>query len=146
MDEKTITLKGHWAVIALLGIGAFTAFQYSHSEMTLQSDAVEVIKTWLVAEYTRNALPQLQELVDNPSGKEKQIEALVNRISRDNLHIVSIESRGNGEDVAVKVEIEIDGKNPPDGKRTRYFRMSHSTLIGWQYQHEIGKWGYYLTY
>lgn len=146
MDENTITLNGPWSVIALIFIGAFTAFQYSHRDITLQSDAVEVIKTWLVAEYTRNTLPQLQGLVDNPSGKEKQIEELVNRISRDNLQIVSIESRGKGDDIAVKVEIEIDGKNPPDGKRTRYFRMSHSTLIGWQYQHEIGKWGYYLTF
>jgi divalent metal cation (Fe/Co/Zn/Cd) transporter len=146
MTEKTITLKGPWAFIALLFIGAFTIFQYSDRDRTLESDAVEVIKPWLIAEYTRNILPQLQEMVDNPSGKEKQIEALVKNIARDNIQIVSIQARGKGDDVAVQVEIEVDGKEPPDGKRIRYFRMSHSTVIGWQYEYEISKWRYYLTF
>lgn len=90
MTEKTITLKGPWAFIALLLIGAFTIFQYSDRDRTLESDAVEIIKPWLIAEYTRNILPQLQEMIDNPSGKEKQIEALVKNIARDNIQIVSI--------------------------------------------------------
>ena len=146
MTEKTITLKGPWAFIALLLIGAFTIFQYSDRDRTLESDAVEVIKPWLIAEYTRNILLQLQEMVDNPSEKEKQIEALVKNIARDNIQIVSIQARGKGDDVTVQVEIEVDGKEPPDGKRIRYFRMSHSTVIGWQYEYEISKWRYYLTF
>lgn len=112
MNEKTITLKGPWAVVALLLIGAFFIFQTSDRNRTLETDAVGVIKMWLTAEYTRNVLPQLREMVDNPSGKEKQIEDLVKTISRDNLKIVSIEARGRGDDVAVRVEIEVDGKDP----------------------------------
>jgi hypothetical protein len=146
VTEKTITLRGPWALIVLVLIGLFTVYQYSDRNRTLESDAVEVIKTWLVAEYVRNALPQLQELVNNPEGKENQVEALVKNISRDRVQIVSIQARGNSDDVAVQVEIEVDDKDPPDGKRVRYFRMSHSALIGWQYEHEISKWGYYLSF
>ncbi len=146
MTEKTITLRGPWAFIVLVLIGLFTVYEYLERNRTLESDAVEVIKTWLVAEYVRNALPQLQELVNNPEGKEDRIEALVKNISRDRVEIVSIQARGKGDDVAVQVEIEVDDRDPPDGKRIRYLRMSHSTLIGWQYEHEISKWGYYLTF
>ena len=146
MTQKTITLKGPWAVIALLLIGAFVVFQYSDRNRTLESDAVEELKTWLVAEYVRNALPELRELVDSPAGNEAQLEKLVRTFSRDRVRIVSIQARGRGDDVAVRVEIEVDGKNPPVGGRIRYFSMSHSTVLGWQYEHEIGKWGYYLTF
>ncbi len=146
MDEKTITFKGPWAFIVLLLLGAFTVFQYSDRNRTLESEAVDVIKMWLVAEYSRMMLPELQAMVQNPSGKEKQIEEMVKQISLDSVRIASIKARGKGDDVAVRVEITVDGKDPPDGKRIRYFRMSHSTLIGWQYDYEIGKWRYNLTF
>jgi hypothetical protein len=146
MDEKTIILKGPLAIIAILLFGAFTVYQYSDMDRTLESDAVEVIKTWLIAEYTSRILPQLQGMVQNYSGKEKQIAEMIKKISRDNVQIVSIQARGKGDDVAVRVEIEVNGQDPPDGRRIRFFKMSHSTVIGWQYEHEIGKWGYYLTF
>lgn len=146
MTEKTITLKGPWALIALLSIAAFTIYQYVDRDRTLESDAAAVIKTWVVAEYVRNALPRLRELVENPAGKNDQIQDLVNTLSRDRVQIVSIQARGTGDDVAVRVEIEVDGKTPADGKRVRYFAMSHSTVVGWQYEHEISKWGYYLSF
>ena len=112
----------------------------------MESEAVAEIKTWVVAEYVRNTLPQLRELVEYPAGKNDQIEDLVKTISRERVQIVSIQARGTGDDVAVRVEIEVDGKAPPDGKRVRYFAMSHSTVVGWQYEDEISKWGYYLTF
>ena len=146
MSEKTITLKGPWALIALLLIGAFTAYQYIDRNRTLDSDAREVIKTWIVGEYVRNALPELRKLVDDPAGKESQTEDLIKTFSRERVRIISIRARGTGDDVAVRVEIEVDGKDPPDGKRVRYFAMTHSTVVGWQYEHEISKWGYYLTF
>jgi hypothetical protein len=101
---------------------------------------------WLVAEYSRMILPDLQAMVLKPSGKEKQIEEMVKQISLDSVRIVSIKARGKGDDVSVRVEITVDGKDPPDDRRIRYFRMSHSTLIGWQYEYEIGKWRYNLTF
>ena len=146
MSEKTITLKGPPAFIALLVIGAFTVFQYSDRNRTLDSGAVEELKTWLVAEYTREYLPQFRAMVDNPAGRENEIREMSRLFNRDNMKIISIEARGSGDDVAVRVEIEVDGKDPPIGDRIRYFRMNHSTITGWSYENEIGKWGYYLTF
>ena len=146
MTEKTITLQGPLAFISLLIIGAFTVFQYSDRNRTLESEAVEELKTWILAEYMRELLPRMKEMVDHPAGREKEIGEMSRLLSRDNLQIISIEARGKGDDVAVRVEIEVDGKDPPVGGRIRYFRMNHSTMTGWSYESDIGKWGYYLTF
>ena len=139
-------MRGPWALFALLIMAAITIYQHLDRNRTLESDAVAVIKTWVVAEYVRNALPRLREMVENPAGRNNQIDELVKTFSRERVQIVSIQARGSGDDVAVRVEIEVDGKTPADGRRVRYFAMSHSALVGWQYEHEISKWGYYLTF
>jgi len=145
-NEMKITLTGPWAIVALVTIAGLIFFQTNVQNKTLDSEAIEVLKTWLIAEYTHNVLPQLEEMIQNPSGKEKQIRQIVSQITRGNVQIVSIESRGSGDNIAVKAEIKVNGNDPPFGKRIRYFRMTHSVVTGWLYEHEIGKWGYYLTF
>jgi len=44
----------------------------------------------------------------------------------------------------VKVEVQVAGKDPPDGRRVRYFRMSHSTVTGWRVRWEASAFSYYL--
>jgi hypothetical protein len=44
-----------------------------------------------------------------------------------------------------RVEPRADGQVPPDGREVRYFRMSHSTLIGWRVRHETTAFRYYTT-
>lgn len=146
MNEKTILVKGPWAIIVLLLLGMYIVFGYYDRNRTLETGAIEVIKTWLVAEYSMMLLPELQAMVQEPSGKEEQIGEIAAQISRENIAIRNVEARGSGEDVAVRFEVTVNGRDPPDAKRIRYFRMSHSPLIGWQYEYEIDKWRYYLSF
>jgi hypothetical protein len=44
----------------------------------------------------------------------------------------------------VKIEIQVAGKDPPDGKRVRYYKMSHSTVTGWRVRRETTMLSYYL--
>ncbi|NIR45530.1 MAG: hypothetical protein GWN99_04060, partial [Gemmatimonadetes bacterium] len=43
------------------------------------------------------------------------------------IEFTSISARGRGDDIVVKVEVQVAGEEPPDGERVRYFKMSHST-------------------
>jgi hypothetical protein len=111
----------------------------------LQTEAIAAIKTELAAEYTRQLLPELQEATQTPDATSDGIVRIVDKISADNIEIVSISARGRGDDVVVRVEIEVQGQDPPDGERTRYYKMRYSSLLGWSVRHEVGKWSYYLT-
>jgi len=55
-----------------------------------------------------------------------------------------VEVRGRGDDIVVKVEVQVAGKDPPDGRRVRYFRMSHSSVTGWRMRYETSALSYYL--
>ncbi len=44
----------------------------------------------------------------------------------------------------VRVEISVAGKDPPDGKRVRYYAMSHSVVTGWYLERETTALSYYL--
>lgn len=139
-----IKLTGWKAVIVLVIVGTVVGFRMLSQSRTLETEAVAAIKTELAADYARQLLPELQEAAQTPNESAGEIDQLVMNVSAENIDIVSISARGRGEDVVVQVEIEVDGRNPPDGKRTRYYRMRHSTGIGWTVRHEVGKWSYYL--
>jgi hypothetical protein len=57
-------------------------------------------------------LPELQDMVQKPSGKEKQIEEVVKQITLDSVRIVSTKARCKGDDMAVRVETTVDRKAP----------------------------------
>jgi hypothetical protein len=125
-----IKLKGWKGVAALVVIAAVVGFRLLSQERTLQTEAVEAIKTELAADYARQLLPEIQDAAQMPDADSAGIDQLVEKISTENIEIVSISARGRGDDVVVQVEIEVNGQDPPDGKRTRYFKMRHSMGIG----------------
>jgi len=145
-----IKFSGPSAIVAILVLavvfGSLAAFQYSARNRTLESEAVEVLKTWIIADYARAQLPQLEQMAKDPSTDTAELEGMVQNLSRDSVQIVSIKARGKGDDIAVCVEIEVNGGPPPDGRRVRYYGMTHSMVTGWHYDMEISKWSYYLTF
>jgi hypothetical protein len=60
------------------------------------------------------------------------------------ISFASLKARGHGDDVIVRAEIQIGDQDPPDGRRVRYFRMSHSLLTGWRVEAETSALAYYL--
>ena len=49
-----------------------------------------------------------------------------------------------GDDVIVKVEIQVDGGPPPDGGAVRYYRMRYRGLSGWTVARRTSVWSYRL--
>jgi hypothetical protein len=137
----TIKLKGWNAVAALALIGAFIVGKVMMERSTLETEAAEEIKFWLRADYMSAGLLGF----DPAQMTEEEAEARVQELlSLNDIVFTSIRARGRGDDVAVKIEIQVAGKDPPDGKRTRYYRMTHSTLTGWRVKHESTALSYYL--
>jgi hypothetical protein len=136
-----IELKGWKAIAALVIIAAAIVWKFAAERSTLATEAADEIKFWLRAEYLAAGmegfdLSQLSEEEAQAKGEEL--------LSLSEIEFSSIGARGRGDDIVVKVEVQVAGKDPPDGRRTRYFRMSHSTVTGWRVRWEASAFSYYL--
>jgi hypothetical protein len=144
--EKSIQFTGPKAVAALVVIAVVVGFQYFSHNQSLQTGAVDAIKTHLVAEYTRYHLPELQQAATGGTVDETRLEEIAGQLNAENIDIVSINARGRGGNYVARVEIRVDGSQPPDGKSVRYFKMSHSTVTGWRVLRESNPWSYHLAF
>lgn len=136
-----IELKGRKAIAALVIIGAAIVWKFAAERSTLASEAAEEIKLWLRAEYLAAGM----EGFDPSRLSEEEAQARGEELfSLSEIEFTSIGARGRGDDIIVKVEIQVGGKDPPDGRRVRYYRMSHSTVTGWRVRYETTRLSYYL--
>jgi len=136
-----IELKGWKAIAALVIIAAAIVWKFAAERSTLATEAADEIKLWLRAEYLAAGMEgfdpsQLSEEEAQAKGEEL--------LGLSEIEFTSIGARGRGDDIVVKVEVRVAGKDPPDGRRTRYFRMSHSTVTGWRVRWEASAFSYYL--
>ncbi|UCC48518.1 MAG: hypothetical protein JSV41_13835 [Gemmatimonadota bacterium] len=136
-----IELKGWKAIAALLIIGAAIVWKFAAERSTLASEAADELKFWLRAEYLAAGMQgfdpsQLSEEEAQARGEEL--------LSLSEIEFTSIGARGRGDDIVVKVEVQVAGQDPPDGRRVRYFRMSHSIVTGWRVRYEATALSYYL--
>jgi hypothetical protein len=144
--ETKIKLTGPQAIAAVVVIVAVVAIQFLNRQQTLQTEAVDQIKLHLSAEYARQHLPELQRATQGVDLDEARVEEMVRQMSTDNIDIVDIGARGRGGEFVARVEVEVEGADPPDGRRIRYFKMTHSTLVGWRVVRTTSKWSYYLAF
>ena len=90
----------------------------------------------MTAEYTRSEL----------SGAAEPDSALAARLQRlNNLTVVPVSGMGSPNDMVVRFEVTLEGGPPPDGRTSRYFRMSHSLLTGWHMESQSNAVSYYLN-
>lgn len=147
--ETRFKLTGPKAIAALVVIVVVVALQFLNRQHTLQSEAVDQIKLHLAAEYTRHHLPELQRAsqgVEAGGQSEARLDDIARQVSIDHIDIVDIGARGRSGRYVARVEVEVDGADPPDGRRVRYFKMTHSTLGGWRLVRDTSKWHYYLAF
>ena len=108
---------------------------------TLESGAVELIRLELRGEYSARELAG----VDVSKLSEAEMEAAAEELlALNSIALTSVSARGGGDDVIVKVEIQVAGGDPPDGKRVRYFGMSHGAVTGWRVERETTALSYYF--
>lgn len=100
--------------------------------------AAKAVEPWLKGEYSRYYLDRAQSgQISMEAAGTKIVEASGN-IS---LQVTGV--AGSSKPV-VCVKVSINGEKPPIGKDERCFRMTHSAIMGWIYDRETDKVGYYL--
>jgi len=127
-------------VVLLVIVG----YKYYAMRETLDTAATQVIKTWILAEYVGKGIDNLKlQNLDAMSPEQAEL-AGEQLLKLNRINIKSIKTRGKGDDIVVRVEIMVNGKTPPDGKRIRYFRMKHSMITGWTMKRGATSLSYYL--
>lgn len=140
-DEDRAFLKGWSAVLAIVVTTAAVVGKSMLERSTLESGAAELIKLQLRGEYSARELAG----VDVSKLSEAEMEAAAEELlALNSIALTSVSARGGGDDVIVKVEIQVAGGDPPDGKRVRYFRMSHGAVTGWRVERETTALSYYF--
>ena len=136
-----IKLKGWKAIAVLVVIAVVVVGKYRMERATLETGATEEIKLYLRGEYTSLVLKGVD--TDRMTAEELQAKG-EELLKLEDIQFTSVKARGSGDDIVVRVEVQVSGRDPPDGKRVRYYRMSHSTVTGWQVRGEITALSYYL--
>ena len=132
-----IKLTGFNAVIVLVLLAGY----YVMSTQELESQGVEAIKLWLVAEAMRSEVAKIED----SGGIGENQDQLQELFDRSNIEIDSVKRRGVGHRVIARVKIRYKGETPPGGRNVRYFRMDYSIATGWWVRSEAAKWSYYMT-
>lgn len=135
-------LTGWKAVVALAGIAAFVGLRYQSRTSTLETEGREVLQLWLAAEYSREVLGSNPSTATaDPAEQQAVADEL---LAQQNVAIHDIRARGRGDTVFVRAKVSVDGHEPRDGRRVRYFMMAHSMLTGWRFLRETTALRYYL--
>jgi len=141
MSDTQIQLKG-WPAVAVGAVAVLLlAFKVFLVHDTLGPEQLEEVRLALQARYSGARLDDLRTAMEGGSDAEAarvatEIQAM------QKIEFVSIKARGTGPVIA-RLEIEVDGGDPPDGQRVRYYLLEHSTLAGWRVKRESSAWSYY---
>ncbi len=136
-----LELKGWKAIAALVVIAAVVGGKFLMERSTLATEATEEIKFYLRGEYVSHELRDFD--LDQMTDEEAEAKAQ-ELLKLEDIQFTSISARGRGDDVRVKLEIQVAGQDPPDGERMRYYQLSHSAITGWHVEREITALSYYL--
>lgn len=144
MNDVKINIKGWKVIPVIVVLLVIVGYKYYAMKETLDTDATQVIKTWILAEYVGKGIDNLKLQNLDAMSSEQAEQAAEQLLKLNRIDIKSIKARGKGDDIVVRVEITVDGKTPPDGKRIRYFRMRHSMITGWTMKRGATSLSYYL--
>ncbi|MGD2215440.1 MAG: hypothetical protein PVJ64_01735 [Gemmatimonadales bacterium] len=134
-------LKGWKAVAALAVIVVVLVAMFRAERSTLETEAADELRVWIRSDYLSSGLHG----VDPAQLTEEELQAKGEELlTLSDVEFTSIGARGRGDDIVVRVEIQVAGGEPPDGKPVRYFKMSHSTVTGWRVRRETTALSYYL--
>lgn len=146
-----IKLNGPSAILGVVALVAFGAYRMTSMQTELETDALDELKAYLVAEYASADVAALSDALDSdqPVDDETAIAYTEKILASQNITFSSVSARGmwnasDGGYAIVKVEIRVDGAPPPDGESTRYYRMRYRPLSGWTVGGPTSSWSYHL--
>ncbi|MBI9076920.1 MAG: hypothetical protein JEZ02_16045 [Desulfatibacillum sp.] len=142
MSETEFTLTGWKAIVAVIIAVAVGGYSLVMRNATLDTQARDVISTWIAAEYASKALTKWEgaDYAQNPQLAEQSAEEI---LAATRVTIPSIKAKGSKREPIVRVKILVDGQPPADGKGTRYYKMKFSPMTGWTMGHKVTAFSYY---
>lgn len=138
-------LTGRNAIVALVVAAGFLLFRFESQSEALESQGVEQVRIWLMAESARAVLPNMKKAMEDPKGNEHYLAEVAKDLQSENFEIVSVTRHGLGSSIVARVEVRYKGESPSDGMSVRYLRMKYSMVTGWVVVREASKWDYYLA-
>ncbi len=132
-----LQMKGPRAVLVLVVVLGFGAWRSFSAHTDLDTGAAQELSRMLQAEYARTELSRIGGVEDLTP------EAVADLLATQNVTFTSLTARGTSDDMIVRAEVAVDGREPQDGAAVRYYRMSHSVLTGWRVSRETSAWAYY---
>lgn len=143
MPNVNIKLTGWKAVVVIVVVAVVAALRLGAGRASLPTDGADALRVWLHAEYVREGLPALEAAIEanDAAAAETQAQEI---LASDRIVFRSLKARGSTSEVLVRVEIQVDGGEPPVGNSVRYFVMEHSMITGWRMVYETSAISYYL--
>ncbi|HSY18482.1 MAG TPA: hypothetical protein VK815_09125 [Candidatus Acidoferrales bacterium] len=139
LRRPKLTLTG-----LLLGLGAFIGYSY-WIQAALPQQMPLIIGKQLKEELTADAAEKYLHVSapnSHPTAEESK-EFEDTRLAIGQLQIDSLDKRGLGGMVVVKVKFHLaDGKAPPDGQDTRYYRLRFNWINGWRFPYKVNEQQY----
>lgn len=129
--------KGIAAVLVIVAVIGFAAFSTRVARSDLDTGAATEVTRILASEYART---EMRSIAD---AGELSKEALESLLATQNVELASIKARGRPEHMIVRVNVQVNGAAPPDGRAVRYFQMTHSLATGWRVDRETTAFSYY---
>ena len=142
-QEIRIRLGGWKAVVVGVIALAVGTFFFLKSRSMSQEDLQAVVQI-LESDYARHGLGEVKAAMATGADPAAPAEEMLARSGR--VRLTSIRAKGSSTEPIVRVEIEVDGKEPPDGRPVRYFHMRYSTLTGWRCVRETTAFAYYTRF
>jgi hypothetical protein len=135
LRRPKLTLTGLLVIVA-----AFLCYSF-WLQADLPAQMPLIIGQRLKEELTTEAADQFLH-VSVPNGhataeESKQFDEIKQAI--DQLQIVSLNKRGLGSRVVVKVKFHLDGNWQPEGEDTRYYRLRFSWTTGWRFPYRVNE-------
>lgn len=132
------------ALLVVLAMAAAVLYTYM-ARWDMEPEVERAVRAWVAEEYAGHDLMQKKPSYFDPTKENVSEEAVEETLHENRLEVVSVEARGGGDRVAVKVKVRQAGKTPEDGKGgERYYFMRKHPKVGWRMEKEITALSYYL--
>ena len=135
--QKKMVFTGAPAIVVILLYVVYMAMGYKSMSSSFDPEGIKAVESYISADYYREPVAQLNKNFKQGT-RQDRLEAMSKEVqSLTNVEIVSADLKGfDSKDLIAKVEIEVDGNAPADGRRYRYFNVSYSWLTGWRVEGE----------
>jgi hypothetical protein len=138
-------LSGRRALAVIIIVIGFAVFRSVTQSEALESQGVDAVKSWLLAESMRAALPQMEQAMQHPKAHAKFLEETAGKLQAERIEVVSVTRHGLGNKSVVRVESFFDGASPSGGMDVRYFRMRYAMVTGWTVVRETSRLDYLMA-